>query len=100
MISKCPKCQSEKVFRSRRRNKLEHVLYWLGLRPWRCEECKSRFFLAHPWFRNRLPKEHRRHDRSRWRRIPLPHRVQIVGYALGIVITLVFLGWLAVGGLE
>lgn len=100
MSSKCPKCQSAKVCRSRLRNKLEHVLHWLGLRPWRCEECSSRFFRAHRWVRNRLPKEHRRHGRSRWHRIRLPHRIQIVGYALGIVITLAFLGWLATGGLE
>lgn len=88
------------MYRSRRRNRLENALYWLSLRPWRCEECNSRFFRVQLWPRNGLPKEKRQHERSRWNRLPVPHRIQIVGYGLGTLITLAFLSWLATGGVE
>ena len=41
-IRKCPKCQSENVFRSRRRS-LEYLLPFL--RPYRCYSCERRFLM-------------------------------------------------------
>jgi hypothetical protein len=32
--------------------------------------------------------------------MPFPQRAQVVGYGLGLVLTLVFLSWLARSGLE
>ncbi len=39
---KCPKCQSENVFRSRRRS-LEYLLPFF--RPYRCYSCERRFLM-------------------------------------------------------
>ena len=39
---KCPKCQSENVFRSRRRS-LEYFLPFF--RPYRCYSCERRFLM-------------------------------------------------------
>ena len=41
-VRKCPKCQSENVFRSRRRS-LEYLLPFL--RPYRCYSCERRFLM-------------------------------------------------------
>ena len=42
-VRKCPKCQSENVFRSRRRS-LEYLLPFL--RPYRCYSCERRFLMV------------------------------------------------------
>jgi DNA-directed RNA polymerase subunit RPC12/RpoP len=41
--SSCPRCGSAKVSRSRRHGALEWFLKWIAL-PYRCLECKVRFF--------------------------------------------------------
>ena len=41
-VRKCPKCQSENVFRSRRRS-LEYLLPFF--RPYRCYSCERRFLM-------------------------------------------------------
>jgi hypothetical protein len=41
----CPKCQSERTRRSKRRGLVEHgPLTLVFLRPFRCEKCQHRFF--------------------------------------------------------
>ena len=52
-VRKCPKCESENVFRSRRRS-LEYLLPFL--RPYRCYSCERRFLMF-----TRVPKEQRVH---------------------------------------
>jgi len=49
----CPKCQSERIQRSRRRNTVERsLLAMIFVRPFRCLNCDLRFFrwsfTAHP----------------------------------------------------
>jgi DNA-directed RNA polymerase subunit RPC12/RpoP len=40
----CPECASKKLHRSRRRGFWERIiLYQLGYRPYRCEDCDKRF---------------------------------------------------------
>lgn len=41
--SSCPRCGSAKVCRSRRHGTLESIMKWFVL-PFRCLECKIRFF--------------------------------------------------------
>jgi DNA-directed RNA polymerase subunit RPC12/RpoP len=43
MALACPRCSSTDVARSRRRG-IEHVVGWLGARPYRCYACGRRFF--------------------------------------------------------
>ena len=50
-VRKCPKCQSENVFRSRRRS-LEYLLPFF--RPYRCYSCERRFLMI-----SRAPKGQR-----------------------------------------
>lgn len=40
----CPRCRSERCCRSRRQGMKDHSLGLVGLRPWRCELCKLRFY--------------------------------------------------------
>ena len=40
----CPQCRSERCYRSRRQGVKDHALGVLGLRPWRCQACKRRFY--------------------------------------------------------
>lgn len=96
--SSCPKCGGGRWTRSHRRNRFERALHWAGLRPWRCQDCDARFLHLERWRRNRLPKDHRRHERSWWGRLPAPTRIQVLGYASGIAATLAFLSWLVWGG--
>ena len=91
----CPSCGSANVRRSQRRNVFEHALYGLRLRPWRCLDCQARFFRVRTRQPNRMAKDHRGHDRQWWKRLPASTKVQIVGYAIGAVLILVLLGWLA-----
>ncbi len=44
-IRRCPKCQSENVFRSRRRT-LEYLVPFY--RPFRCYSCERRFLMFTP----------------------------------------------------
>lgn len=44
-LRKCPKCQSENVFRSRRRALECLVLFY---RPFRCYTCERRFLMFSP----------------------------------------------------
>jgi len=41
----CPKCRSERVFRSHRRNRIEILESWLGWFPHRCRDCGHRFLV-------------------------------------------------------
>ena len=50
-VRKCPNCQSENVFRSRRRS-LEYLLPFF--RPYRCYSCERRFLMI-----SRVPKAER-----------------------------------------
>ena len=43
MAHRCPKCNSERVRRSRRRGVLERTLCLVGLSARRCHECNVRF---------------------------------------------------------
>jgi transposase-like protein len=40
----CPRCTSETVHRSRRRNLRDRVMAFFSKRPYRCEECDLRFY--------------------------------------------------------
>ena len=41
----CPHCSSKEVFRSHRRGPFEkYVFSLIGLRPYRCIKCESRFY--------------------------------------------------------
>jgi transposase-like protein len=40
----CPKCGSTDVRRSMRRKMMDYVLGQIGLAPYRCRNCRSRFF--------------------------------------------------------
>jgi DNA-directed RNA polymerase subunit RPC12/RpoP len=43
---RCPRCGSNTVYRSRRRGVIErHLFSAISLRPYRCENCDSRFYL-------------------------------------------------------
>jgi hypothetical protein len=46
-IRQCPKCQTQKVCRAHRNNKLDEILSVLNIYPYRCRQfpCKSRFYL-------------------------------------------------------
>ena len=39
---KCPKCGSNQVFRSHRRDLLERFYHWMGAELRRCHECRGR----------------------------------------------------------
>lgn len=42
----CPRCGCTAVYRSRRRGVIErHLLPAIQLRPYRCENCDSRFYM-------------------------------------------------------
>lgn len=41
----CPKCCSKQIRRAHRMNSLDRLRCLLGYRPYRCQECLSRFFL-------------------------------------------------------
>ncbi|HUP02648.1 MAG TPA: hypothetical protein VMU19_01585 [Bryobacteraceae bacterium] len=41
---KCPRCDSYRVYRSRRRGLVERVI-WFAWFPYRCHSCDERFFL-------------------------------------------------------
>lgn len=56
-VRKCPKCNSENVFRSRRRT-LEYLLPFF--RPYRCYSCERRFLML-----TRNPDAQRIHLESR-----------------------------------
>ncbi len=45
MHAHCPQCGSERLHRSRRRNKTEFILALAGGRFRRCHQCQSRFLL-------------------------------------------------------
>ena len=40
----CPACESHDCRRSHRRNLRERSLGWIGIRPYRCRECRARFW--------------------------------------------------------
>jgi hypothetical protein len=40
----CPNCTSNDYRRSHRKNVGEWVFSWIGLRPFRCQECRIRFW--------------------------------------------------------
>ncbi len=41
----CPNCRSMEIFRSHRRGTLErYILRAIGMRPYRCVTCDSRFY--------------------------------------------------------
>ncbi|MGA8034724.1 MAG: hypothetical protein WB985_02020 [Candidatus Acidiferrales bacterium] len=40
----CPRCYSETVHRSRRRNTRDRVMAVFSKRPYRCEDCDLRFY--------------------------------------------------------
>lgn len=44
--AQCPECQSKQVRRSRRRGALERIFSLLGYLPYRCRDCKHRFFFG------------------------------------------------------
>lgn len=39
----CPKCQHQKVFRTRRRGLIEQLLRIIKVYPFRCAACRARF---------------------------------------------------------
>ncbi len=43
-MRRCPKCGSPDVRRSVRRRMLDFVLARIGLAPYRCRNCRTRFF--------------------------------------------------------
>lgn len=43
----CPRCGSEDVRRSRRR-RVEHLVSWIGVLPYRCDACSRRFLSSRP----------------------------------------------------
>ena len=55
-VRKCPKCQSENVFRSSNRS-LEYLLPFL--RPYRCYRCERRFLMLTVSKAQRVRLEHR-----------------------------------------
>lgn len=40
----CPACGGARAVRSRRRTTVDHLLSVIGLRPFRCESCRWRFY--------------------------------------------------------
>ena len=45
MPNNCPRCESDQIRRSKRRGLLERVpLTLIFVRPFRCRECRHRFF--------------------------------------------------------
>jgi transposase-like protein len=40
----CPRCKSPEVTRSRSRFR-DALMLWLGMKPYRCRECNTRFHL-------------------------------------------------------
>jgi len=40
----CPTCKSNNGRRSRRRSAADYLFSFVGLYPWRCEDCYSRFY--------------------------------------------------------
>jgi hypothetical protein len=96
----CSKCDGVDLRRSHRRNRVEMILSWIGILPWRCRDCGERFLRFMAAERNALPKDHRKLDRSLWQRLPVSTRLQIAGYGAGIALTLVFFAWLAWGSRE
>lgn len=40
----CPICKSDSARRSRRHTATDYVLSVVGVYPWRCRECRGRFF--------------------------------------------------------
>jgi hypothetical protein len=57
----CPRCRSTEVGRSRCRKLLDPLLRWFGMKPYRCRDCRKRFYLPVT-----MERKHR-HDRA-WRR--------------------------------
>lgn len=43
-MQRCPQCKSDRIRRSKRRGLIERVLAIVSLRPFRCGDCKHRFF--------------------------------------------------------
>jgi len=41
----CPSCASNECRRSRRKNVRERVFSWAGIYPFRCRDCRARFWL-------------------------------------------------------
>lgn len=83
----CPECGSNQIHRSRRRGVLEEsVLPLASIVPFRCIECKARFF------RSRMPK---RRDAYTFLREPPPWARSLFWSTLTLVVAL-GVAWLVV----
>ena len=43
----CPECGTTQIAESNGRNLLDHILHRIGLRPYRCQLCSTRFYRQH-----------------------------------------------------
>jgi DNA-directed RNA polymerase subunit RPC12/RpoP len=91
----CPKCQSERVFRSHRRNRIEILESWLGWFPHRCRDCGHRY-LVRAKDRSGAGVKDWRPDLDKRRRRRLLHQILIA--AICVVVFLVFLHYLVQPG--
>lgn len=41
----CPSCKSDEVSRSKRRKFLDLLMWFLGMKAYRCRECNRRFYV-------------------------------------------------------
>ena len=52
----CPNCAESEFRRSHRKNLREHLISWVGVYPFRCQNCQERFWLIHnrAWLEKKL----------------------------------------------
>ena len=63
----CPQCRKDKVLRAHPQSPWEHVVSWLGMAPFRCQECSYRFLV----FRIGLDDPKHQIERREHLRIPV-----------------------------
>jgi hypothetical protein len=65
-MKSCPKCESARIYRSKRRGIVERIiLTMISVRPFRCERCDARFYV---WFVSTNPQASRKATPLSWRR--------------------------------
>lgn len=64
----CPRCNSTNVTRSRRWRFRDVLMRLWGMRPYRCHDCRKRFYLPSGLARNISNARERQHGKRRRRR--------------------------------
>lgn len=91
----CPKCKNNRAHRSHRTFS-ERVIGWVGFKPYRCKECKHRFYAYRGGERSEKLRstEERRimalRRKIKWKRT----KGELVLYAVGLVVMLVLIRYL------